>query len=122
MRKGQAGYKRNDLTLPYIMLRNLATSLKRVCDWFDSFYYFKLTTYVSQEGDVKGNKKKLCINIRDLSYNGQNLYDSTFLSYAYEQKKNRDFKDLPRFTRLTPPIEELNECNSKFYNKINSQF
>ena len=122
MRKGQATYKRNDLTLPYIMLRNLATSLKRVCDWFDSFYYFKLTTYLSQEGDVKGNKKKLCINIRDLSYNGQNLYDSTFLSYAYEQKKNRDFKDLPRFTRLTPPIEELNECNSKFYNKINSQF
>ena len=119
MRKGQALYKRNDLTLPYVILRSLASSLKRVCDWFDSFYYFKLSTLISQEGDVKGIKKKLCINTRDLSYNNQNLYDSTFLSYAYEQKKNRDFKDLPKFTRLTPPIEELNECNSKFYNKIN---
>lgn len=120
MRKGQALYKRNDLTLPYVILRSLASSLKRVCDWFDSFYYFKLSTLVSQEGDVKGIKKKLCINIRDLSYNNQNLYDSTFLSYAYEQKKNTDFKDLPTFTRLTPPIEELDQCNSKFYNKINS--
>ena len=120
MRKGQATYKRNDLTLPYIILRNLATSLKRVCDWFDSFYYFKLSTVVSQEGDIKGIKKKLCINIRDLSYNNQNLYDSTFLSFAYEQKKNTNFKDLPTFTQLTPPIEELDQCNSKFYNKINS--
>lgn len=119
MRKGQALYKRNDLTLPYVILRSLASSLKRVCDWFDSFYYFKLSTLVSQEGDVKGIKKKLCINIRDLSYNNQNLYDSTFLSYAYEQKKNTEFKDLPTFTRLTPPIEELDQCNSKFYNKIN---
>ena len=116
MRKGQASYKRNDLTLPYVILRSLASSLKRVCDWFDSLYYFKLSTLASQEGDVKGVKKKPCINIRDLIYNNQNLYDSTFLSYAYEQKKNTDFKDLPTLTRLTPPIEELELCNS---NKVN---
>lgn len=119
-RKGIACYKRNDLTLPYVMIRDAANTFKRICDWFDSFYYFKLSTLVSQEGDVKGIKKKLCINIRDLSYNNQNLYDSTFLSYAYEQKKNTAFKDLRTFTRLTPPIEELELCNSKFYNKINS--
>ena len=121
MRKGQACYKRNDLTLPYVMLRSFATSLKRICDWFDSFYFFTLQTVISQEGDLgKGTKKKLNINIRDLSYNNQALYDSTFLSFAYEQKKNEEFKNLDTFTRLTPPIDELEKCNSKFYNKINS--
>ena len=119
-RKGIACYKRNDLTLPYVMIRDAANTFKCICDWFDSFYYFKLSTILSQEGEIKGKKKKLNINVRDLSYNNQNLYDSTFLSYAYEQKKNTDFKDLPTFTRLTPPIEELDQCNSKFYNKINS--
>ena len=121
MRKGQACYKRNDMTLPYVMLRSFASSLKRVCDWFDSFYFFTLQTVISQEGDLgKGTKKKLNINIRDLSYNNQALYDSTFLSFAYEQKKNEEFKNLDTFTRLTPPIDELDKCNSKFYNKINS--
>ena len=121
MRKGQACYKRNDLTLPYVMLRSFASSLKRICDWFDSFYFFTLQTVISQEGDLgKGTKKKLNINIRDLSYNNQALYDSTFLSFAYEQKKNEEFKNLDTFTRLTPPIDELEKCNSKFYNKINS--
>ena len=120
MRKKAAEYKRNDLTLPYVMIRGLAASLKRVCDWFDSFYFFKLQTVISQEGEEKGVKKNLFINIRDLSYNYQNLYDSTFLSYAYEQKKNKDFRDIDTFTRLTPPIDELNKCNSKFYNKINN--
>lgn len=120
MRTSVAQYKRNDITLPYVVLRGLATSLKRVCDWFDSFYYFKLSTIVSQEGDLKGVKKKLNINLRDLNYNQQPLYDSTFLSYAYEQKKNEDFKNLDTFTQLTPSIEELEKCNSKFYNKINN--
>ena len=120
MRTSVAQYKRNDITLPYAVLRGLATSLKRVCDWFDSFYYFKLSTIVSQEGDLKGVKKKLNINLRDLNYNQQPLYDSTFLSYAYEQKKNEDFKNLDTFTQLTPSIEELEKCNSKFYNKINN--
>ena len=119
MRKGQGSYKRNDLTLPYVILRGLANTLKKVCDWFDSFYYFKLSTVISQEGEEKGSKKKLYINIRDLSYNNQNLYDSTFLSYAYEQKKNTEFKDLDTFTQLTPPIDELDKCNSRFYEKIN---
>ena len=47
------------------------------------------------------------------------LYDSTFLSYAYESKKNMPFKDLESFTTLTPSVEELTKCNSRFYNKIN---
>ena len=120
MRKSVAQYKRNDLTLPYVILRGLATSLKRICEWFDSFYYFKLSTILSQEGDIKGIKQNLYINIRDLSFENQRLYDSTFLSYAYGQKKNTEFKDLDTFTQLAPPIEELEKCNSKFYNKINN--
>ncbi len=121
MRKGISCYKRNDLTLPYVMIRDAANTFKRICDWFESFTFFTLKTVISQEGDLgKGTKKKLNINIRDLSYNNQALYDSTFLSFAYEQKKNEEFKNLDTFTRLTPPIEELEKCNSKFYNKINS--
>ncbi len=113
-------YKRNDITLIYAMLRNLSHLFKRICGWFDSFYYFKLTTIISQEGEDKGVTKKLCINIRDLTHNNHNLYDSTFLSYAYEQKKNKAFKDLDTFTSLTPSIEELEKCNSRFYDKINN--
>ena len=35
------------------------------------------------------------------------------------QKKNEEFKNLDTFTRLSPPKEELDKCNSRFYNKIN---
>lgn len=120
MRKSVAKYKRNDITLPYAILRSLATTLKKICDWFDSFYYFKLSTRITQEDDIgKGTKKSLCINIRDLSYNNQQLYDSTFLSFSYEQKKNEEFKNLDTFTKLAPSKEELEKCNSRFYNNIN---
>lgn len=119
MRKTVAKYKRNDITLPYAILRRIATPLKRICRWFDSFYYFKMSTILSQEGEEKGLKRKLGINIRDLSHNNQNLYDSTFLSFAYEQKKNVEFKNLDRFTKLAPPKNELDKCHSKFYDKIN---
>ena len=121
MRKGVAKYKRNDITLPYAFLRGLATSLRKICKWFDSFYYFKQSVIISQEGDLKGIKRKLCINIRDLTYKNQKIYDSTFLSFAYQQKKNKDFKELPRFTSLTPSQEELDLCNSRFYGKISAQ-
>lgn len=114
--------KRNDLTLLYLILRNLAYSLNKIDKFFQNFYYFKLDINLSQEGDeIKPTKKKICINIRDLNYKGNPLYDSTFLSYAYKEKKNEDFKNLPTFSNLTPPIEELNKCNSRFYNKINNQ-
>ncbi len=119
MRKTVAKYKRNDITLPYAILRRIATPLKRICRWFDSFYYFKMSTILSQEGEEKGLKRKLGINLRDLSHNNQNLYDSTFLSFAYEQKKNEEFKNLDRFTVLAPPKNELDKCHSKFYDKIN---
>ncbi len=114
-------YKRNDITLIYAILRNLSHLFKRICEWFDSFYYFKLKTILSQEGEEKGIQKKLCINIRDLTYNNQKLYDSTFLSYAYEEKKNKAFKDLDTFTSLTPSIEELEKCSSRFYDRINQK-
>lgn len=120
LRKGPALYKRNDITLIYAILRCQAYTLKRVCDWFDTFYYFRLSTRLLQEGeDSKGIKQNLCINIRDLSYEKQKLYDSTFLSFSYEQKKNKAFKELDRFTKLAPSKEELDKCNSRFYNKIN---
>lgn len=117
-------YKRNDITLIYLILRSLGNRLYKICNWFDSFYYFKLSTLITQEDEndtaSKGIKKALSINIRDLSYKNQRLYDSTFLSYSYEQKKNYSFKDLDKFKNLSPEKEELDKCNSRFYNKINN--
>jgi hypothetical protein len=63
-------------------------------------------------------KKSLNINLRDLSYKNQKLYDSTFLSFSYTQKKNEKFKKLDTFTKISPPKEELDKCNSRFYDKF----
>ncbi len=123
-RKSKSVYKRNDITLAYAILRSIGTSLSKICHWFDQFWYFKLSTRISQEDEndtaTKGEKKALCINIRDLSYKNQRLYDSTFLSYSYEEKKNEEFMNLDTFTKLSPSKEELDKCNSRFYNKINN--
>ncbi|MCR5786411.1 MAG: hypothetical protein K6G28_01760 [Acholeplasmatales bacterium] len=123
-RYGKATYKRNDITLLYAILRRLSNVLQRICNWFDQYYYFKLSTTISQEDEndsaTKGTKKSLCINIRDLSYKNQRLYDSTFLSYSYEEKKNQEFKDLDTFTKLSPSKYELAKCHSRFYDKINN--
>lgn len=86
-RKGKATYKRNDLTLIYLILRKLGYTLSKIKLFFDNYYYFKLDTPISQEGDdTKGKKKALAVNIRDLSFNKHSLYDSTFLSYASKEK------------------------------------
>ena len=119
-RKSYGTYKRNDYNATYYFLRNLNTTLTSICSWFEKYQYFKLSALKSQEGDEKGERITFNINLCDLHINNQKLYDSTFLSFAYEQKKNMDFKDIESFTQLTPSIEELNKCNSKFYNKINN--
>lgn len=119
-RKSYGTYKRNDYNSIYYFLRNLNTTLTKICAWFEKYQYFKLIALKSQEGEEKGERIAFNINLCDLHINNQKLYDSTFLSYAYEQKKNMDFKDIESFTQLTPSIEELNKCNSKFYNKINN--
>ncbi|MBR4496677.1 MAG: hypothetical protein IKP12_06055, partial [Acholeplasmatales bacterium] len=120
MRKSYGIYKRNDYNATYYFLRNLNTTLTKICCWFEKYQYFKLIALKSQEGDEKGERIAFNINLCDLHINNQKLYDSTFLSYAYAEKKNMDFKDIESFTQLTPSIEELNKCNSKFYNKINN--
>lgn len=78
-------------------------------NFFDNFWYFKLSTRITQEDEndtrTKGIKKSLNINIRDLSYKNQKLYVSIFLSFSYAQKKNEEFKNLDTFTRLSPPKE-----------------
>lgn len=112
-------YKRNNINLCYILLRNFYTTITRICSWFEQYKFFRLSTIISQEGEDKGKPKKLNINLCDLSINNMRLYDSTFLSYAYAEKKNEEFKNIESFTSLTPSIDELDKCNSRFYNKIN---
>ena len=117
-RKPISRYKRNDITLPYAILRSLATSLNRICSWFDQFYYFRLKAIKSQEDDLKGTKVSLNINIVDINYNNQSVYDSTFLSFAYEVKCTHQFRNLDTFTGLRPTVEELRKIDSKLYNTL----
>ncbi len=120
-RKPKAIYKRNDITLIYAILRNIANKLQTINAFFDQYYYFKLQLHLFQEGDqIKPLKRNININLRDLEFNKQKLYDSTFLSYSYKQKKNQDFKNLDSFTSVTPTVEELSKCNSRFYDKVNN--
>ena len=118
MRKPVSTYKRNDITLPYAILRGLATSLNKICKWFDSFYYFRLKANLSQEDDMKGTKISLCINLCDINYNNQSVYDSTFLSFAYEVKCSHQFRNLDTFKSLRPTVEELGKIDSKLYNTL----
>ena len=113
-RKALSQYKRNDLTLPYVMLRDFGKTLTKICNWFESFSYFKLKVILSQEGDIKGIKKNLFINIRDLEFNGEALYDTTFLSYAYETKCDHNFRNLQTYQGLQPTPEELALQESNF--------
>ena len=119
-RKGPAVFKRNDYTFIYAFLRHSLNTIDKICKWFDHYWFFKITGNLSYQDGVKGDKKNLNINICDLEINNQKLYDSTFLSFAYESKKNFEFRNLDTFTSLTPSIEELTKCNSRFYNKLNS--
>ena len=79
-----------------------------------------MTGDLSIKDGEKGKDKTLNLNLCDLEINDHKLYDSTFLSFAYESKKNFEFKDLDEFTSLTPTVEELTKCNSRFYNKLNN--
>ena len=117
-RKSISRYKRNDITLPYAILRSLATSLNRLCKWFDQFYYFRIKALKSQEDDIKGIKVGLNINLVDINYSNQSVYDSTFLSFAYEVKCNHQFRNLDTFTGLRPTVEELRKIDSKLYNTL----
>ena len=118
-RRSYSIYKRNDMSALYIFLRQLAFVLYKISDWFDHYWYFRITGRLSMQDGATGEERNILLNVCDLSIENMALYDSTFLSYAYEQKKNAAFKDLDKFTSLTPSIEELTKCNSHFYNKIN---
>lgn len=119
-RKGVGSYKRNDYTFIYAILRSIEYKLKKIKEFFNRYSYFKLTCELSEEDQVtKAKKVNLYLNVTDLEIDNTKLYDSTFLSYAYKQKKNTEFSSLDKFTSLTPTTEELNKCNSRFYNKLN---
>lgn len=118
-RKTVSVYKRNDYSMLYCILRQSAAILNKISDFFDHYWYFRIKGTLAMQDGAKGEEKNICLNICDLSIENMALYDSTFLSYAYEQKKNMAFKDLRKFTSLRPSIEELTVCNSHFYNVLN---
>lgn len=118
-RKSISKIKRNDYSLIYAMLRRWTYINSKICDFFDHYWYFKIKGDLSIKDGEKGDNKVLNLNLCDLEIDKHKLYDSTFLSYAYETKKNYEFKDLDSFTSLTPTVDELTKCNSRFYNKIN---
>lgn len=119
-RRSYSIFKRNDYSLLYAFLRQWIFINSKIIKFFDHYWFFKIKCDLSIRDGEKGEDKILNLNLCDLEINDHKLYDSTFLSYAYEVKKNYMFKDLDSFTSLTPPVEELTKCNSRFYNKINN--
>lgn len=117
-RNALSSFKRNDITLLYAVLRNMSYTLGKIDKWFKQFYYFKIAVIKSNDEGENAKAKDLYINIRDLEYKDKKLYDSTFLSFAYKQKHNFEFKDLDKFTSLTPSIEELKKCHSRAYDSF----
>ena len=87
----------------------------------DHYWYFKMSATIGIKDGEQSDKKTLHLNLCDLEIDGHRLYDSTFLSHAYQEKKNYAFKDLPCFTSLTPSGEELDQCHSRFYDKLNGR-
>lgn len=114
-------FKRNDYTFIFALIRRWNYSIEKVCKFFDHYWYFKMKTTLGMKDGEVSEKKTLCLNLCDLEINGHRLYDSTFLSHAYQEKKNYAFKDLPCFTSLTPSVDELDQCHSRFYDKLNGR-
>lgn len=117
-RNALSNFKRNDITLLYAILRNMSYTLGKINKWFEQFYYFKINVILSNDDGENAKPKDLYINFRDLEYKNKKLYDSTFLSFAYNEKHNFEFKDLDKFKSLTPSIDELKKCHSRAYDSF----
>lgn len=120
-RQSVSTFKRNDYTFLFALLRRWNYLLEKVCKFFDQYWYFKMSSTLGIKDGEQSDKKTLHLKLCDLEIDGHRLYDSTFLSHAYQEKKNYAFKDLPCFTSLTPSGEELDQCHSRFYDKLNGR-
>jgi hypothetical protein len=118
-RKSRKIRKRYDYTAVYAFLRFLIYYLSRVLTWFNKFSYTKMIcTLRDVQQNIKG-KMKFNINAQDETWKGSRLYDSTFLSKGYEQKKSKNdipWSKLERWSSLTPGEEELIKVHSRFIN------
>jgi len=108
--------KRFDYTFLYSFLRYSLFYLEKVLLFFRNFLYLRFYCRIL---DIENNpirKVKININNFDESWKGSRLYDSTFLSKAYKDKKVKgfDWDKIPRWTSLTPSQEELTKVHSRF--------
>lgn len=120
MRTDRRVRKRYDYNLVFSVLRHLSLFLSRVIEWFESFKYTQIYGSVSNvEGETR-SKLKLKINSRDEKYKNSYLYDSTFLSKGYENKKRKsltDWNNSESYKSIHPSDEELKKLHSKFIDK-----
>lgn len=112
--------KRYDYTGPYSFFRYLIYYVSRVLNWFYKFTYTKMfTTLRDVDNNILG-KMKYNINVQDEIWKGSRLYDSTFLSRSYDDKRSRNYipwSKLERWSSLTPGEEELKQVHSRFINR-----
>jgi hypothetical protein len=119
-RKGLRIRKRFDFTFWYAFFRHQMEILTKILNWFDKFRYVVLMCDIT---DVNGNptgQMKIPINKQDEEWNGERLYDSTFLSVGYENKHKRSEKFWDRldvWSSIKPLAEELKKCHSRFINE-----
>lgn len=112
--------KRFDYTLIYSILRHFNIFLYKILNWFDSFKYTIIYGDISNvEGDIR-SRIKLKINSRDEKYKDSFLYDSTFLSKGYENKKKAskvNWDNARVYSSIHPTDDELKSLHSKFIDK-----
>jgi hypothetical protein len=120
MRESRRIRKRYDYTALYSFLRYSLYFLIKVLDYFERYAYTKF--YIEErDSDSKTlGKFKININSFDESWKGMRLYDSTFLSTAYSEKKQKEkhrWDQLPKWTSLNPSQKELEKVHSRFIDK-----
>jgi len=120
LRSNKRVRKRYDYNTIFALLRHLTNKIYRIVSWFDTFTYTQISGSISNvEGEVR-SKIKLRINSRDEKYKDSYLYDSTFLSKGYENKRSKSkttWNSADSFQSIHPSDEELKKMHSRFIDK-----
>ncbi|MCK9224837.1 MAG: hypothetical protein M0R46_16200 [Candidatus Muirbacterium halophilum] len=119
MRKSKRIRKRYDYTFLYSFFRYGLYYFGKVLSWFDKFSYIKFYCSFTDRDGKALSKFKMNVNTIDEQYQGSRLYDSTFLSKSYEEKKQQStikskWDTIPTWSSLSPSKEELLMVHSRF--------
>lgn len=120
MRESKRIRKRKDYTLLYSIFRYSLYGLSKILNYFNKYSYIKFYILITDKDNKELGKVKLNVNCYDEQWRGSRLYDSTFLSKAYETKREfskSKWDSLAKWSSLTPELSELEKVHSRFIDK-----